>query len=449
MIALALGEGLGLASTARADAGGMSGRLRAASHGARAHGWQRAQRWLVVTQVASAMALLFAAALIGQSLWRLGHVDIGFRARSALTFDVSLPHPPYPEFENGAAFDLSLMRAVAGLPGVQAVTTAMTLPFDADSAGFRRRFVTDGEATAREATARPNVVPPNYFQTMGIPIRAGRSFAAGDLSAEEPGVVISASLSRELFGRDDAVGRTVRIVDSNNFPVYRVVGVAGDVFGERIQDGVMPTFYFPLLGEAAPRMPGHGQQRGAPRIPYNPSDMRFVVCSDLPASALAPAIRRIIATLDPKVPMMSVSSLGEIAARASAQTRLMMVLLSVAASAALVLCAIGVYSVIAYAVAGRTREFGVRLALGATPSGIVASVMRDSAGLVGAGLAGGALISLTGSALIRAVLFQVTPANPTAYGAAMMVVVMVSAVAAYAPARAAGRTDPTTALRSE
>jgi len=448
-LTVGLGVALGLVGLVRAGDGVIGGRIRECGAGARARGWRWTQRALVVLQVASAMALLFGTGLVGQSLWRLGHVDIGFNPRSATTFDVSLPFSQYPNFDDGAAFDLALLRGIGALPGVQAVTTAMTLPFDADIPSLRRRIVTEGESEPREATARPNVVPVGYFETMGISIRAGRSLAAGDAAAPEPGIVVSASLAQILFARGEAIGKRIRIPDSRGYPVYRVVGVAGDVFGERIQDGVMPTLYFPLLAEAGPRRTAGVAAQDDRRFPYDPNEMRFVVFSDLPASTLMPALRRAVTSIDPKVPVSNVSLLAGIVAGASAHARLMMVLLAIAAGAALLLSAIGVYSVIAYAVGGRTREFGVRLALGATPRQVVVSVLRDSTVLLAAGVAAGVAASFAGSAAIRSVLFEVNPANPAAYAVAIATIVLVSAAAAYIPARTAGRTNPTIALRSD
>ncbi len=446
---MALGVVLGVAGAARAGHGQISGRLRGAAQGTRAHGWRWAQRTLVAAQVASAMALLFASGLIGQSLWRLAHVDIGFAPRPAIVVNVRLPFRPYPEFENAAAFDLALIKSLRTIPGVQNATAAMVLPFDLEDPSLRRRIVTEREATPLEATARANVVPPNYFQAMGIPVQAGRSFAAGDRTADTPAVIISASLARELFGTVDCAGRLIRVPDTSNYPAFRVVGVVGDVFGERIEDGIMPTVYFPLLADVSPAAAGRAEAASTRREPYVPSGMLFIVYTDVPAASILPAIRKMVGAIDPKVPVSGASSLIEIASNATAKTRLMMILLTIAAVATLFLSAVGVYSVIAYAVAGRGREFGIRMALGATPGNVVTGVLRDSAILVGAGLVAGVVISVAGSALIRTVLFEVSPANPQAYAAAVLVIVTVSTAAAYFPARTAGRTDPTIALRSE
>jgi putative ABC transport system permease protein len=233
-----------------------------------------------------------------------------------------------------------------------------------------------------------------------------------------------------------------------NYPPYRVVGVVGDLYGDRISDGVVKMLYFPLLAES-PAGPIGPAAPYKPPIPLNPTGMHFIVDADAPMSALLPAIRKIVRDADPKVPVTDVTPMAAITAGATAQTRLMMVLLSTAAAAALLLSAIGLYSVIAYAVAGRRREFGIRLALGATPDAIVALVLRGGVLLVGVGVALGIAASLAASRTIRGVLFEVSATNPIIYVAGTIVIVLVAVAATYLPARNASRTDPAQTLRTE
>ena len=324
----------------------------------------------------------------------------------------------------------------------------MVLPLDPEAAGLSQRVVAEGERGAREATAQGNVVAANYFQTMGIPLRSGRTFAPGDLRAERPGVILSAALARELFGETNAVGRELRIADTRSYPPYRVLGVVGDVYGARIQDGVVPMMYFPLVGDV-PLAPADPAAPYQPPIPYNPTGMRFVVATDAATPALVPAVRRIVRESDPKVPVANVTTIEAMIAGATAQARLTMLLLSAAAAAALLLSAIGLYSVIAYAVAGRRRELGVRLALGATPKAIAALVVRDGLALVVLGVIIGIAMSLAASRVIRGALFDVSPTSPLIYSVGTMVVILVALASTYFPARNAARIDAARTLRTE
>jgi len=244
-----------------------------------------------------------------------------------------------------------------------------------------------------------------------------------------------------LFGRLQPVGQELRIADNARYPAYRVVGVVGDVYGERIPDGVMRVLYFPLLPDLLPT------STEMARIPYNPS-MHYVVRSAAPWTTLLPAFRGVVASIDARVPLMHATTLDAVVSDATARARLTMLLLALAAAATLLLGAVGLYSVIAYAVAGRAPEFAVRLALGATAAEIVGLVLREGALLAATGLALGIAVSLRSARFIRGVLYEVSPTNPATYLAAAILLLLTAFVAMYLPARHAGRTDPATTLRA-
>jgi hypothetical protein len=300
------------------------------------------------------------------------------------------------------------------------------------------------DGTVSEAMVNANMASPGFFPVMGIPVTAGRTFAPGDLTSTTPGVLLSASLAGALFGRENAVGREVRIVSNRPYPSYRVVGVAGDVYSNRLTDGVLRTLYFPLLNEL-PATSTETEQR----IPYMPAGVHFVVRSALPLSELGPAIRRAVASVDPRVPVWGVRSLDAIVAGATARTRLTLTLVGVAAAATVVLGAIGLYSVIAYAAAGRMREFAVRQALGATPRDVVRAVLADGGRVALGGIAAGLGASLPGARLIRGAVYGVSTTDPVVYAAAGLLVLATMTAATWLPARRAGRSDPATALRAD
>jgi ABC-type antimicrobial peptide transport system permease subunit len=294
-----------------------------------------------------------------------------------------------------------------------------------------------------QIAADANVVSPGFFRVMHIPIRAGRSFLPGDLLGQTPAVVLSASLAHDLFGSTDPLGQTLRIASSTRYPAYRVVGVVGDVYSDRLTEGVLRVAYFPLLDDIAATV----TKSDTARVPYVPAGGSYVVRSDLPFATLAPELRRAVASIDPRVPIWGARTLESLVAESTARVRLTMVLLSVAAAATLLLGAIGLYSVIAYAVSGRAPEFAIRLALGATPNGIMRLVFRRGVVVAAVGVTMGIILALGGSYIIRGVLYEVSATDPLTYVAATMVVLMAVMVATYVPARRAGAADPARVLR--
>jgi hypothetical protein len=304
---------------------------------------------------------------------------------------------------------------------------------EAEHAPSRAQFAVDA-----------NVVSSGFFRVMNIPIRAGRSFARGDLLGQTPAVVLSASLARYLFGTSDPLGQTVRIAGSTRYPAYRVVGVVGDVYSDRLTEGVLRVAYFPLLNDVATTV----TKSDTVRVPYVPAGGSYVVRSDLPFATLAPELRRAVASIDPRVPIWGARTLESLVAESTARVRLTMLLLGVAACATLLLGAIGLYSVIAYAVSGRAPEFAIRLALGATPNEIMGLVFRRGVFVAGVGVIIGVVLALGGSRIIRVVLYEVSATDPLTYVAATAVVLMMVVAATYIPARRAGAADPASVLRA-
>jgi putative ABC transport system permease protein len=441
-LSIVIGVLLGFIAVARAGGGLVAQTLRGETRGTGSRSWRRTQQGLVAVQMALALALLLGAGLVGESLARLRRVDLGFKPNGLVTFESKLPFRPYPTFQRTTAFQLQVMENVRAIPGVKDVAGAMQMPQTPQLLSVQPRIATDRPGVGRvEATATANVVTPNFFSVMGIPLRAGRSFASGDLINPTPGVVISASLARELFGNTDPVGREVRMAASKRYPPYRVVGVVGDVYGDRIADGVLRVLYFPLLQDIAPT------SLDTARIPFMPAGLHYVVRTEQPLSALTGAFRRAVTSIDPRVPLWRVTTVDRIVDEATARVRVTMLLLMVASVATLLLGSIGLYSVIAYAVAGRTPEFAVRLALGATSPGIMALVFREGVVVASVGVAAGVLFSLAGAQFIRGVLFEVSATNPLAYLIAVTLLLLTAVIAMYVPARRAGETNPAGVLR--
>ncbi|MGH7448428.1 MAG: ABC transporter permease, partial [Longimicrobiales bacterium] len=296
----------------------------------------------------------------------------------------------------------------------------------------------------REERAAVNMATPGYFALMGIPLLHGRSFAAGDVAARPPAIVLSASLARALFGTTDAVGRLVRPPtpgDADDF--FRVVGVVGDVPRWRIEDGPVRMAYFPQLRD------GDGIPNDSVSIPLRMRGASYVVHSEAGIAQLAPALRAAVRELDGRLPVTRITTLPAMADAATARVRLTMLLLAAAAGAALLLGCIGIYSLVSYGVAGRLREFGVRLALGASPASIRSLVLRDSVGVIAIGVIAGILAALWGAQFARSLLYRVSPSDPTLYAATTLLFLALAGVATLVPARRAAMLDPAGIMRGE
>jgi predicted permease len=430
--------GVAMLRTRRALAdGGLAGQPSRATGGV---AWRRSRQTLVAAQVAMALAVLFACGLMAKSLRKLHEVDLGFVARGAASFSTPLPFSSYEKYQKTVAFHLRVLDALRALPGVSGATAVMRPPLSAAWSGLEDRLETSNPTRTSYATALSSVVTPEYFRVMGIPLR-GRTFERGDYIAPMPAVIVSRSLARELFGGDDPIGREVRIAGSRSYPAYRVVGVVGDVYSDRIANGPVRSLYFPFVDD----LPSSSPEK--PRIPYNPS-AHYVIRTDASITTLLPEFRRIVASIDPALPITDVTTLDSMVASAMARTRIATTLLAAAAAAALLLGAMGLYSVIAFAVAGRTREFAVRLAVGATGRSIIRLVFREGVTILAIGVVGGVALSFGGIRIIRSVLYEVSARDASMYAATLAVVLTTAAVAIYVPARRAAATDPARVLRA-
>jgi predicted permease len=405
---------------------------------------QSAQRTLVAVQVALALALLVGSATMAQSFWRLKRVDLGFRPNDLVTLELPLPAGPYPTYERSARFFVELLERVRAVPGIAAAEAVGGLPLVRVPAYMVEPLLVEGAADARTQTpTTATLATAGYFRAMGIPLLAGRTFRAGDIAADSPAVVVSASLARTLFGKADPLGRRVRFARLGRYPWHTIVGVAGDVPGESIAAGPGPVLYLPVLDDLA------GRPDAASRVPYHPSEMTVVVRTTLSVTAVVASVRRVVRGLDPKVPVANVRTMDRLVAASMARARLTMLLLVTAAATALLLGVVGIYGVVSYAVSRRTREFGVRMALGARPTDVNRMVVRQGTLVAVLGVAGGLLLTLGLTRFLTGLLYEVRPNDPATVGASAVLLLLVAALASYLPARRAGRTDPVTALKAE
>jgi predicted permease len=410
---------------------------------------QSGRRLLVAGQVALALTLLIGSALMVRSFWRLKQIDLGFEPQGALTFRLpSLPTEGPNYYHNIARLHDDILRRLRALPGVGAAEAGNIAGFPLTPVpSFYKAPIAAADRAREPADDWPwalfSFATPGYFQAMGIPLVRGRSFRTEDTGRDGHGVILSASLAHALFGDEDPIGRRVRWARRNGEPDYMVVGVAGDVPSESIRDGPARVFYFPNLYP-----PKADTITGVVHI-HIPQDEFYVVKTHLPPSAVVPPIQRAIREVDPTLVMTQVGTLDELVAASMARTRLTMLLLLVAAATALALGMIGIYGVLAYAVSQRTKEIGVRIALGASPDAVVRMVVHQGALLALAGIAVGVLAAWGLARYLRSLLYEVSPSDPVAFAAMTVLLFVVALAASYVPARRAGRIDPVQALKVE
>jgi predicted permease len=441
--AVIVGVGVGLAALVRT--GDLSGEqlVRVAARATSSHGWRRAQRALVATQVAMALALVITAGLLGRSFWNLRNAELGFTPRGLTAFEVALPFGGrYRNFADMVAFHTRVLDALRAQPGVTGAGAVSRVPLSAvGGPALRYKLQAIDLPGAVTVFERASIATSEYFDVMGIPITRGRSFASGDMRGS-PGIVLSEALALQLFKSTDVVGRGVQYMnDRGRKLLFQVIGVAGDVPNARIEDGSNPVVYFPQLRD------GDGLPPDSLPIPVGAREVQYVVRSAIPPSA--ETIRRLVHAADASVPAIGIRSVTSLVDAATARVRLTLLLLGMSGAAALLLGIVGVYSVASYAAAQREREFGVRLALGAAPQGVARLVLREGAVIAAFGIAAGLVIAWAGGRLLTALLYRVSPASVAEFTGGVAVIAVVMVLATLVPARRASRTDPAVVLRGE
>ncbi len=435
-VALATSVLAGLVPALRATEGGISGTLRGGGRGGLAsRRGNRLRGGLVVGQMALAVVLLAGAGLLLRSFARLVAVDPGFRVERVLAFRVELPRAAYDSGDETSGFYARFLERVHGLPGVEAAGAVYRLPIAQGS--FGSRFEVEGRAVGA-GEEEPSIgvlsVTPGYFRTLGVPLLRGRGIEDGDRAGGPPVVVINRAAAERFFSGVDPVGR--RLARFSFDPIeaaaesFTVVGVVGDVRGEALDRAPEPEAFF-----------AHAQ------VPL--PAMSVVVRASGDPLALAGAVRRELSALDPDLPAPEFRTLEQVVAESVARPRFLAGLLTLFAAAALSLAALGVYGLLSYAVAQRTREIGVRIALGARPRDVLEMVVRRALALAGAGVVLGLGGALTLTRLLESQLFGVGAGDPATLAAVVSLLGAAALLASLVPARRAARMSPLEALRAE
>jgi putative ABC transport system permease protein len=385
---------------------------------------------LIVTSVAMALVLLVGAGLVGRSFERLMRVDYGFRTEGVLTASLEVSGERYRERAKRAAFYAEATRRLTTTPGIRAVGFTNIAPFSGGSTAIRFTVVGRQPASADEfLSANWRTVTPGYFAALGVALRKGRLIAESDGEREPRVVVITETMARQIWPGVDPVGQQIAVGGNAAVP-WTVVGVVSDIRDQLLQEEPASMMYLSF------------QQ-------VSWSNMWLLVRGTGDPMALAPLVRREIHAIDPLLPVANEQPLARFVSEIAAQPRFTALIFGLFASAALVLAVVGVYGLVAYGVRQRTREIGVRLALGATPSRIVMSIVRYGVGLAGFGIAVGLWVAFALSRFMQGILYEVTATDAVTYLAVAALLAGCAAAASILPARWAAKLDPVRALRDE
>ena len=393
-----------------------------------AGGQRLTRRALVVAEVALALVLLVSAGLLLRSLERLFAVDPGFDASHLLTMQVQTSGRRFDK-ETTDRFFAQALEAVRRVPGVGAAGFTSQLPLSGDSDEYGALFEGDPPGTAYNVFRY--AVSPGYLETTGIPLRRGRLLDEHDTEGAPPVVVISESLAKIKFGDQDPIGRRVHIGPTDR-PRFTIVGVVGDVKQVSLAKSQPEAVYIPTTQSW-----------------FVDSALSLVVRARGDAAALAPAVRQAIWSVDKDRPVARVATMEGLLDRSAAERRFALVLFEAFGAAALVLAAVGIYGLLSGSVTERTREIGVRLALGATRRDILSLVVRQGMKLAGLGVVIGLAGAAAASHALVSLLYGVSRLDPATYLGVVALLVIVSAVACWLPAWRASRVDPSITLRAE
>jgi putative ABC transport system permease protein len=407
--------------------------LRAGARGTRSRpATNRAKQAIVVAEVAVAVTLLTGAGLLLHSFAKLLSVDPGFRTEGVLSMKLLLPQRSYDSTAI-RAFIRELEARTRALPGVKSIGMANFIPLDGGSENYV--FEIRGRPPVRpsdQPSTEARKVTPDFFATMGMPVIEGRGITSTDQPGAPKVVVVNHAFLQAFFPKEDAIGKTIAIgwgSDSGG-DARQIVGVVGDVHSFGLEGAPEPTVYAPIA------------QRPDQSI-------SIVVRTEGSPATLAAPLRAVVRDLNRELPVYSVQTMEERVTGSVGRQRFYATLIAIFAAVAVVLSAVGLYGVIAYAVSQRTHELGVRVALGATGDRIARMVIGEGLALTAIGIAIGAIASVFAGRLVSSLLFGVSALDPMTIGGVGVVLVSVATLASWLPARRAARVDPLVAMRGD
>ena len=387
---------------------------------------------LVVVQMALTLIPLAGAGLLVKSFMRLQQVKPGFAAENVLTMRVSLP-ALFDEGDKAAVFFKQLTERVENIPGVESAGAITILPLGGSNNRTSFNIKSRPYPENQEPLAEFRAITPNYFSAMGIPIKRGRTFTEHDVKGKPGAVIINETMARRYWPDEDPLGKIISIgvsVSENEPTEWEIVAIVGDTKHFSLDSEAVPEMYIP-----------HTQQ------PW--TSMALAVRSPIDPAQLSSLVRAQVLSIDRNQPISDVRPMGEIVARSISQQRFYMLLLSLFAAMALVLSAVGVYGVMSYSVTERTREIGIRMALGAQTRDVLKYVVGQGMALTLAGVVIGLVGAFLLTRLMANMLYQVETFDPQTFAAISLLLSLVAFVACYIPARRATKVDPMVALHYE
>jgi putative ABC transport system permease protein len=416
----------GLAPAVRISRADLSRVLQGAR---RATGTGRATRdALVVAEIALSVTLVAMSGLLVQSMLALQHVNLGFDSANVLSLQFRLPASKYAKPEDIARFFEQAIAKVRETPGVESAALVRRVPFSGNAGDTP--YTVEGRPTAAGAELRAgqNLVTPDYFRTMRIPLVRGRDFSDRDDRRAPPAAIVNETLAHAIWPGEDAVGKHIGVPDVHG--AITVIGVVGDVKHRGATDPAEPQLYL-----------AHYQ---LPMIFTS-----LVARTTMPAASAANSVRRAIWSVDKDQPLWSVRPVDDLVEASHGPTRFLASLLALFSAAALVLAAVGIYGVMSYAVTERTHEIGIRMALGASADRVMREIVRHGLMLTIVAVLAGVAGAIALGRLTRGVLFGIGPGDPVTLAAAGGLLGLVSIAACYMPARRAAHVDPVVALSEE
>jgi putative ABC transport system permease protein len=403
---------------------------------------------LTLSQIALSTILLAGAGLLTRSFWNLASVDPGFRVDGVLTMSVSMSPAKYPDSARVAAYTDAVVRRLERIPGVAAASSTTALPsqfpIDFPVAPVGGSDQAAGPGRARPLDAWYRAVDPHYFSVMGVPIREGRVLTNSDSASAAPVVVINQALARAAFPNGKALGQALVIgdgflTDARDLRARMVVGIVGDTREQGLRFAPTLTTYVPV--SQSPEL--------ITRLVVEKIPIQWVVRTDRDPTDLVPAIRQAVLSVDSTQPPADFARMSDVLAGSISSDRFTMLMLTTFSGLALMLAAIGVYGLTAYAVAQRTREIGIRVSLGARPAQVVNEILAQGLRLCLAGTALGLVGAFFLARFLRSLLFGISASDGPTILVVVVTMTTVVVAATCLPALRASRIDPMLALRQE
>jgi predicted permease len=438
-VSLVAGSIFGILPAVKASRVNLNEELKSGGRGGNdGTGRNRVRSALVVAEIAISLVLLLSAGLLIKSFSRLQEVRPGFESENLLAVRLSLPRNRYANRDALISFDDQLQPLLEGLPGVSAVGAVSALPLSGTRASIE--FTIEGRPSPRNEVwvSDYRIASTGYFRAMKIPLLRGREFSEQDNAHTTPVAMISETLARRFWPDGNPVGARVLVDDNNQGPrPVEIVGVVGDVKHLSLEDEPTLHIYLPL------------RQLHEDGVVWMTNNQYWLIRSSVNPLNLASAVQREIRKVDPEVPASNIKTMEQYLSASVSPRRFNLWLLTVFAAAALVLATIGIYGVMSYTVAQRTREIGVRMALGAQRSDILRMMVGHGMLLAVAGLVAGLAGALALSRLMGGLLYQVSTTDPATYILLTFFLLLVTLAACLVPARRATKVDPMVALRYE